>query len=519
MMSRPRQTIAFLIGVISLGTEVAVAQIDVINHRQWAWLMQRRRQLLRVVEALPAARQVAVAKALTDCSEAVPLLTLARAMAVAKGVEADAPYRFRAGLQVLAMPEVVSKEGFKHLAVTIYAPHTGLTGDLPMPEVIKFALRVTDAKGKEIWRGGIDKVDDIRALREFRVVCKVPTAALPDGAYRVHVDTILDGQPARPRDLDLSTAFSVLDGYKARGGFFRLGAAAGGVVKVVEKLAPIPQAILRGAAEHASRAWFGMPGVDPAGSVVALQRAETILANLGADKPALNGLQGYVDIALPATGRDLVFVTPRLPPDGLPKPGSDAWVALAKRPLLLVIGRGPTWDLEARRPSHPPSALPGYLAAVLEAVRFDAAGRFQVVVVESPGRVATQGFAAMLDALGTLLPCDPRRLVLVGEGHGTAVAADLALRRPAAVAGLVLLGNSGGLATPQLRKLRKAEILALGYHGDSAGAQSIQLLNTYAANADHKTGLETDLQVALPWSIALPLSARRIEAFARRVTE
>lgn len=520
MMGLGRQTL-LLVGSVVLATDLLSAQIDVINHRQWSWLMQRRREFQLTVQELPAERRDLVARALTRCQEGVPLLTLGRAIAIARGFEPDAHFLYRAGLQVLAMPEVVSKKDFKHIAVTLYAPHIDLTGELPMPKKYRFVVRVKDGggRGKEVWRGKIDELEEVRALREFRVTCKVPIADLPDGDYRVFIDTILDDQAPRTQDLELSAAFSVLHDFKKLGGYFRLAGASDGVVQDLPKLAPLPQAILRGASEFATRAYFGMPGVDPARAVGDLRRAEAILKNVKSDKPALEGLRGYVDIALPGDQGELVFVTPRLPSGGLPAPGSEKWQAMARRPLMLFIGRRPTWDLQARRPSHPRYALPAYLAASLDLAKFDAKGQFQVVVVESPGRIPVRHLATMLEGLSEVLPFDSKRLVLVGEGQGASSVVDLALDHPTRVAGLVVFGNSGGLATPQLRTLKAVPILAIKLQGQTIGAAGIDLLPTYAKHAPKPKGLEIVKSSTLPWSIAVPLSAARIEAFGLRATK
>ncbi|MEE2888239.1 MAG: hypothetical protein VX951_12485 [Planctomycetota bacterium] len=518
-MKRVRRQMLLLVGWSVLATDLAQAQIDVINHRQWAWLMQRRRELQAAVQDLPVVRQGQIAEALTQCKEAVPLLSWARAMAIAKGVKADAAFRFRAGLQVLAMPEVVSKEAFDHVAVTIHAAHAGLTGELPLPKAFRFAVRVADAKGRQVWTGTIENVDDMRALREFRVTCKVPIEKLADGDYRVLVDAILDDKPARAHDVVLSVGFSVLHGYKKRGGYFRVGAVTDGVAAALAKLEPLPRAVLRGAAEFASRPYFGMPGLDSARGVRDLRRAEAILKNIRADKPPLAGLQGYVDIALPCGDNEIVFATPRLPAGGLPAPDSKAWRQLARRPLMLFLGRRPSWDVQGRRPSHPRFALPAYLATALDLAGFDEEGRFQVLVLESPGRIPSSRFQIMLSELSAALPCDVERMILVGEGQGAGVAVDLALARPEHVAGLVLVGNSGGLATPQLRKLKAVSIVALTRHGDVPGAASIGLLRTYSKHAGTSGGLEIDPWVKkLPWSIAIPMVARQLELFGAKVS-
>jgi len=231
-------------------------------------------------------------------------------------------------------------------------------------------------------------------------------------------------------------------------------------------------------------------------------------------------LQGYVDIALPRGEDGVVFATARLPKGGLPARGSEAWRSLARRPLVLFFSRRPTWDVRGRRPSHPRFALPCYLAAGLERAGFDGEGRFQVLVLESPGRVPSRTLSAALEQVSQVLPCDLQRCVLVGDGQGAGFAADLALADPARVAGLILFGNAGGLATPQLRKLRGVPIAAFKRHGDAPGADSIDLLRSCGETAGHTAGVAVDPVAApLPWSLAVPLRAGWIGSFATRVTK
>jgi hypothetical protein len=337
-------------------TAPSTAQIDRINHHQWSWLMQRRLELLVAVRDRPAEVRDAVAVALTRVDEAVPLLTWARAMALVRGVEADAGFCFRAGLQLMALPEVVSKETFDHVAVTVYAPHLHLTGKLPKPKRFGFEVVVSDASGAVVHRGEIRESEDFSSLREFRTVYKVPTAELADGTYRVRVDTVLEGTGPRPHDVGLEVAFHVLAGYKARAEAFRVAPGATDFVARADEFAPLPRAQLLGAAAGASRPFDGTPGVDPGFAVRDLLRAERILANLGQGRAAFDGLSGYVETALPAGEGEVIYASLRLPPTGLPAPsswarGSAAWQALARRPLLLMMGRLPSWDVDDRRPS------------------------------------------------------------------------------------------------------------------------------------------------------------------------
>lgn len=512
-LAPPAVWIAALQGVLP-------AQIDRISYRHWAWLQQQRRILLADLKDRPQARRAAVALALADCSEQLPLLTIARAIATARGVVADAGFLYRAGLQVYALPEVLEKG--RQLSVTVHAPYSGLTGKLPQPKKFRFELKVTNAKGEVVHRDRIAESDQFHELRQFLSVSNMKLTDLPEGRYVVHVDTILDGEPARVTDLPLRVPISILYDYGDRAGAFRLVAANQKLLATISKLAPVPRAVLHGASEYGSRAWFGTPGVSPADAIPDLLRAEHILQNVDAGAFPLRGVGGRVTIALPVPGnrpeeKEVVFVTLRLPAAGLPAKDSMAWQTLAGKPLVLVMSAVPSLDHRDRRPSFPNYALPSYLAESLHLVGFDASGEFQLAVVESPGRVPNtrRALEALLRQLPDVFPFDPDRLVLVGDGHGATGMADLALKIPERVRGLVLVNGTGGLATNQLRVLRQHPILIIPGHG-KVRPDDLDRFRRYAKYAEKTTELEIRDDRKWPWCIALPLAAPQIQAFARR---
>ncbi len=498
------------------------AQIDRMNYRQWAWLQQQNRVLLESIVKLPIEKQIAVADSFLRNAEQLPLLTVARTIAVARGIDADGGFYFRSGLQVFALPEACG-EG-RDLDVTIWAPYLGMTGKFPSPKKFAFELRVTDAKGKVVRRAKIQENDEVRDLREFRSTCKIPLAGLADGAYHVHVDTILDGEKPRKTDLPLGAAFAVMRDYAERAGRFRLVGENQQLAKALREVDPLRRAILQGASEYASRAWFGVPGVSPSHAVPDLLCAETIRKNIATGEFPLKSVGGFATIALPVEDaknprRDVVFTTLRLPTGGLPAKGSEGHEALARKPLMLVMPSIPVLDHADRRPSFPHYTLPGYLVEALKIVGFDKEQAFQLVVVESPGRMkhTLAGMVSLLSTLAEVFPFDADRIVLIGEGHGASGVVDLAMKYPRRVRGLVLVNATGGLASPQLRTLRELPILAIAGHSPSA-KQSIDLLQTYAKSAENKK-LEVLQDKSRPWCLAVPMAARQIEAFGRRVTK
>ena len=244
---------------------------------------------------------------------------------------------------------------------------------------------------------------------------------------------------------------------------------------------------------------------------------------IGLRQRGLRGVGGWVTIALPVPGarpdaEDVVFVTLRLPAAGLPAKDSAAWRALAKKPLLLAMPGVPSLDHQDRRPSFPHYALPSYLAESLHAVGFDAMCEFQLAVVESPGRMPNtrRGLDALVRQLPELFPFDPDRLVLLGDGHGASGVADLAVQIPKRVCGLVLVNSTGGLATPQLRVLSDHPILIIAGHG-KVHPDDLARFRIHAKQAERTAKLEIQEDRKWPWSIALPLAARDMEAFVRRV--
>ena len=508
--------VAFLAALPS----VTPGQVDRMNYRHWTWLQQQRRVLLADLLKQEKPRLEAAAVALLDNAEQLPLLTIARAIAKVRGVTPDAGFFYRSGLQVYALPEVLAKG--HELAVTVHAPYSGLTGKLAQPKKFRFELRVINAKGDVVHADKIEETDQFRDLREFRSVSRMKIADLPEGQYVVHVDTILDGDAPRSTDLPLRVPIGIVHDYGDRAGAFRLVPENQKLLAALHKLTPLPRAVLHGASEYASRAWSGTPGVNPAHAVQELVRAERILKNVAMGVFPLNGLSGRVSIALPVESaqpseKEVVFLTLRLPAGGLPARGSPAWKSLAKRPLVLAMSGVPVLDHQDRRPSFPHYALPSFLSESLHVAGFDAKAEFQLVVTESPGRTPNtrRALEAVLRHLPELYPFDQDRLVLVGEGHGASGMADLALQIPKRVRGLVLVNSTGGLATPQLRELRDHPILIVPGHG-RLGADELSRMRLYAKDAK-KVGIEILDDRKWPWSIALPLAAREIEAFARRV--
>ena len=512
---------------------VLPAQIDRMNHWQWAWLMNQRRAFLAEIVDADRERHSAIAELLTKTDESVPLLTLFRARAFARDVEADSEFLFRTGLQVIALPEVVDNAGFQETKVTIYAPHSTATGTLPMPGKFEFAIRVFDASGKEVWQGELPESGRRNALtladlREFNVVAGVPTGDLPDGEYRVEVEVILDGVGPRAQDLPLTSYFTVMKGYGARAAAF-LTAQPGGerresvdeFLQFVGDQERLEQAVLLGVGYVATRAWYGKPGPDPRRAPRELLLAEQVRNNIESDRPSLSGISGPVTIGLPAGDAGLMYTTLRLPEGGLPAPGTDQWADLAAKPLVVFVSGRPALDSRGgprSAPSAPKFTMPIELAESLEVAGFDRDNQFQIAVVESPGRVREfpTSLVEMVAGMGRVFPFDSDRMVFVGERHGGHGVVALAKAAGERCKGIVLVDTRGGLASVELRSLPHLLVLAIPGHG-SDSAINIRLLRRYAESANKAGDVRILDDRNWPWCFALPLAAGPIEEFVQRV--
>ena len=199
------------------------------------------------------------------------------------------------------------------------------------------------------------------------------------------------------------------------------------------------------------------------------------------------------------------------------KPGKHG----APPPLVLFMPGAPTWNHVGRRPRWPQSLAPGFLVEMLKATGFDRDGRFQLAVLESPGRVPK-----IMDALGSVMATlpkvvsfDKRRVFLVGDRQGASCLASLAVGEPKACRGLVVC--NGGVEALTLNNLGNGKLeglptLVVPGHGHPGSEQALRhhKIAVEEGKADHVTVLDGD---TLPWPIALPLAAARIEAFVKKV--
>jgi hypothetical protein len=260
---------------------------------------------------------------------------------------------------------------------------------------------------------------------------------------------------------------------------------------------------LKGALGRIERVYGGEPSIGPSEAPRDLAVAEAMVENLERERAVLTGLDGWVTIAVGPAGGPAARVRLRLDGDGLDGEAG-------ARPLVLFVPGAPAYAARWARPTSPRALTPGWLADILERAGFDAAGGFQLAVVDSPGEVP--GFAdvvaGVVTELGELLPLDGRT-VLVGEREGAQVVIGAALAMASPPAGLVLV--AGGALDPEraaaLAAVPLLAVPALGHPANPNLDRAVSLLRDAGGAARQ---LPAD---AMPWQIALPLTLPALGAF------
>ncbi|MHC4515939.1 MAG: hypothetical protein ACYTGW_11360 [Planctomycetota bacterium] len=475
------------------------------ERRQHAWAQRMQTELLRHCLQLPAKPRAAIAEILARCDGSQPLQTLGAALAAANGVKADSELLFRSGLVLFAMPEVVDPvgmpddPGIPHIdavSITVWAPRT-----MDLTVAARFALRIQDAGGKTVWSGEIRKDTGMSELREFLTHKAVPVNDLRDGLYWVEADTILADKKPRAGDPRLRVPFWVLRGFVKR----RLALLAG-VRQIRKELDPLPWALVSGSDRVVHRFFSGEPGADTGACLRELIDAERVLNNLRNDKPPLTGAAGWVTLELPNQEMWHPQVALRMMPDKQ---------AGAPPSLVLFVPGAPAWNPRGRRPRSPESVEPGFLVEMLKTSGFDHQRRWQLVVVESPGRVRNtlQTLRNVLAMLPKVVRYDRQKVFLIGDRQGAAAVASLALSQPGSCRGLVLSnGGTGALTLAHIEKLGDTRVLVIPGHGHAA-SEGLRLHYEIAKAEGMAAHVRLLSERKWPWSIALPLASREIEAF------
>ncbi|MBK8097821.1 MAG: hypothetical protein IPK26_11980 [Planctomycetes bacterium] len=489
--------------LIALFAAPLLAQGPLYRER-WGYLhLELRRDLvLRELAGRDLDTRQKVGELLVADDKGIPFLPVAKALALLRAVPADPAFVVRTMASAFVLPEVVDPEAANEECrlghVSMFLPYS-----IELPGKVTFAVEVVDHAGARVFAGTIERDTDLENLRMGRAAIAVPAAELPDGDYRVRVQTLIDGDLPRAADPMLEHHFGILRGYQQRAEKAMLAARERDAT-----LPPVPRALLRGLASEVARAYAGEAFEVRSTGVADLLAFERALDNLAADRPLTTGVAGTLIAALPVGDQQLGAAI--------------RWPAVDdtdKKPLLVFAAGSPAYDVQARRPSSPASRSPRWL---LHALRdFDREGRFRIACLESPGNGVLYGAALEqgVAALRTLLPVMPGATVLVAEREAAVAATFHPKWLASDIQGIALVG-AGSLGAPQLQQLGSLQILACSAHGhpSSAGLQRVaDLIAGKHGTFEFGGKFELLSGEGMPWPFVLPLRLPEIAAFAQRV--
>ncbi len=482
--------------VVALATAVT-AQGPAYRER-WSYLHleARRVEVQRELAGRDVAAHDRVAELLCEPHQGVPFRPLANALAYLRGVEPDDAWLLRCTIAMFVLPEVSDPDAANAICraahVSVLLPYT-----VPLPGPLAFAISVRDAHGDVVWSHELADVD-ARDLRLGQPSVEVPSASLADGAYRVRCETRIGGAGPRPGDPQCEWTFHVLRGYQARA-----ERAMATAREVAGTLPPADHAWLGGATAAVQRAFTGEPWAVASDAVRDLERLERVLANVDAERAIDDGLGGDAMLALPVPGGAPLRCTLR------PARGA------AAQPLVVFAGAAPAFDPGLDRPVAPSSRDPAWLAHELAGF---GDGRWHVAFLESPG--VGRDYAPALRGALELLPRitgagDAKPLLVVEREAATIVALRLAEFRQL-VCGLVLVGG-GGIPGPALLANGDLPVRVAAARG--AGEEPLQRVIDFVALQQQRGTWHGDVAWLSPrrppWTAAVPLLARELEAFAR----
>jgi pimeloyl-ACP methyl ester carboxylesterase len=468
-----------------------LAAQPIADRRAHAWIEDLRLDLALALRGEPQAMVDAIAEELAGEHRGNPALPLARAFARLRGVEPDARFTFRFALQCFATPEICDVGEVEAVHLTMHLPFA-----LETPGALDFDAHILDAADREIWRGGIGEQTDLDDLLRFRTTTSAPLAEVPDGAYRVVVDVRIDGEPPRAADPRPTTRFYVSRGFPQRAAAMESALAA-----LTRDADSGTQARAAGAYEPLRRLyhWTGeVPGRH--GSLAVLAHVARVIDNLRDQRDAWHGLRGWVPAVVPTGADERAQIEVRLPREPAP------------RPILLFVPGAPAWSAQWARPAEPAATHPRWLRRLLEEVGFDAEHRFQLAVMESPGRYASSSGAvvAVVDWLRASFG-DRAPVVLVGEREGAAAITLLLSGQPDLAAGAVLIGG-GSIARETLERCALRRLLLVPCVGQPANANLLRI----GALADG-TGVRASAVRPQPWCLATALVLDDVAALATAV--
>lgn len=513
--------LASICALCVLAVDDARPQAVKVERFAYARMQQLRAQLLQDVLVADPATRAAVAERLAAPPSGNPFADVAEALAIARGIEIDDAFRVRAGLLVMALPEVVDPDERSELHVTVHAPRI-------VPEVgpSVFEVELRDVEGRVVRRATIEEKTEVEDLLRYRATTALDVSDLLDGRYRVSVRTRIGGETASRGDVELGAPVAVLRGFKARAD--ALPIVVDGAPERMENARRVVESIpaaLRGRDDHAmltgavwqvARAYAGEPWTHGADAVVDLARAEYVLAGLRVGRPARHAIFGIDTTRSPT----MTVGFPLSSDDEVQDVGTAVVPVLAAGardplPLVVVVPAAPSWDHTATRPLSPRSVGPGWALRQLELGGLSLGGsRFLVAALESPGRFPSAP-RAVLDAVGFLkriLPVRDDAVVLVGEREGAYAVSRAAVLEPGLACGIALVAG-GALSLPDLEKLGDTRVLVAPAHGHPSSLALAWLAQQGRSNV---TALPAD---GVGWSTALGQHASAIQAFVERTAE
>lgn len=486
-------------GIAALTLVVAARAQGPIYRERWndLHLQLLRERVQHESRGRDLATLTAAAELLAAVDTAAPFRPAARALAHLRGVEADAAFVLRASLGAFVLPEVVDpaaeREDCRSLHVSVQLPYS-----TELPGVIGFEVEVFDAAGARVHRAVFGDGAAVEDLRMAYTTTAVPGEALGDGRYRLRLRTTIDGKPPRAQDPVLEHGFSVLRGYGARAaevlGDGRVATAA---------LAPLPRSVLTGMLSEVERAFRGEAFDGVSDAVADLERAERAIASVGAGKPPQTGCVGIVPLALPTGGEAVLGAVVAFPAD------------TTARPLVVVAGAAPAFDVKGHRPAAPEARSARWLQRRVADLGLGAAAH--VAWLQSPGLGLdyAKALPSVLEALRELLPTDGR-IVLVAELEAAVAVcyAPAVLRR---LSGLVLVG-AGALPQSTLRGLGELPILGVPLSGHDSGkglSFTAAVARGEQGAVDWQCRFELVADGPRPWTFGAAAAAAEIAAFVR----
>jgi len=445
-------------------------------------------------------------RALAAPAAGSPFQAPALALARLRGVEADPAFVLRATLGVFPLPEVcdpdAANEVCRQLNASVFLPFT-----VPAPGALAFLVEVRDRAGAACFAQKLEQDTAVADLRMARPVARIPGAELADGSYELRVRALVDGAPPRPADPELRVRFAVLRGYQARA-----ERALGTARDLAPQLPQRDRSLLEGLAAEVRRAYLGEAFDVASDAVGDLVRLEAALENLRQDRHPLHGLRGELAGAVPGAAAPLACVLRPAGGRSLAEPGP-------ARPLVVIAGASPAYDLEATRPAAPATRGPRWLAAELGGF---AAGRdWDLAFLESPGggRNYAEDLRRAIPALRELCGTRDRPVVLVCDRESASIAGLQLAGLRGSIAGLVLVG-AGAIPAPVLDGLGDLPVRLGLLHG-CRSSDGLQRVLDYVARAQAEQRWRGDVRAfggpAPAWPYGLPAFAPAIEAFVAQL--